>query len=233
MGGISIVTGTLNRRPLLPLLLSNTVNADTRLELILVDGGSTDGTIEYIKSLAHPRIKLIEVGRRSSYAHFMNLGVRGATQEYICQWNDDAFLVNSWDEVFSCIDKSMVYIFSWKEDKYPGFKDKKWKILNEKKKDENGDIVVNYGLYHKDVFRKIGLYNTAYHFYYTDADMAQRAWYFGFSVKNCNTIKVVALQGIHKYGSLSDTMEKDRETYEKHSGLYSKKILPDNLEYLS
>ena len=66
---ISIVTGTLNRLGMLPSLIDNTVLSDERLELVLVDGGSIDGTIDYIKQLNHPQIKLIEVGGRSSYPH--------------------------------------------------------------------------------------------------------------------------------------------------------------------
>ena len=66
---LSIVTGTLNRVNLLPKIIKNTVDSNNKLELVLVDGGSTDGTIDYIKKLNHPRIKLIEVGGRSSYPH--------------------------------------------------------------------------------------------------------------------------------------------------------------------
>ena len=73
---ISIVTGTLNRVGMLPMLIQNTVMSDERIELVLVDGGSTDGTIDYIKSLDNPQIKLVEVGGRSSYPHFMNLGIK-------------------------------------------------------------------------------------------------------------------------------------------------------------
>ena len=72
---ISIVTGTLNRKNFLKGLVDNTVNKNSKLELVLVDGGSTDGSLEFIKSLNHPQIKLIEVGGRSSYPHFMNLGI--------------------------------------------------------------------------------------------------------------------------------------------------------------
>ena len=46
---ISIITGTLNRGPLLPKLIENTVEANDKLELVLVDGGSTDGTINTLR----------------------------------------------------------------------------------------------------------------------------------------------------------------------------------------
>ena len=113
---ISIVTGTLNRVGMLPNLIKNTVLADDRIELVLVDGGSNDGTIDYIKQLNHPQVKLIEIGGRSSYPHFMNIGIRESTHEIVCQWNDDVILCNDWSEViietqsdhdfylFNCID---------------------------------------------------------------------------------------------------------------------------------
>ena len=39
----SIISGTLNRRSLLPELLKNTIFSSDLVELILVDGGSNDG----------------------------------------------------------------------------------------------------------------------------------------------------------------------------------------------
>ena len=69
---ISVVTGTLNRADYLENLIANTVEADDRIELVLVDGGSTDGTIEFIETfINHPRIKLIKHGERSSYPHYI------------------------------------------------------------------------------------------------------------------------------------------------------------------
>ena len=112
---VSIVTGTLNRVNLLPKIIKNTVDSNNKLELILVDGGSTDGTIDYIKKLNHPMVKLIEVGGRSSYPHFMNLGIENSTYEWVCQWNDDVLLSNNWSEVLSELgDEHMFYLFNWK-----------------------------------------------------------------------------------------------------------------------
>ena len=106
---ISIITGTLNRLNFLQGLIDNTVNSCDKLELVLVDGGSTDGTIEFIKSVDNPNIKLIEVGRRSSYPHFMNLGIVNSKYEYVCQWNDDVLLLNDWEEVIKELNENIDY----------------------------------------------------------------------------------------------------------------------------
>ena len=160
---ISIVTGTLNRGPFLQGLIENTVEANEKLELVLVDGGSDDGTIEYIKEENHPRIKLIEVGQRSSYPHFMNLGIKHASHDIICQWNDDVLLVNDWEEVFSEIDEEHdFYLFNWKYGNRDDIKtsewlsgndhDNGWFMLNTK---PEGHIVMNYGLYKKKIFKEM------------------------------------------------------------------------------
>jgi glycosyltransferase involved in cell wall biosynthesis len=230
--GISIVTGTLNRRKLLPGLIANTVDADDRLELILVDGGSNDGTQDYLTGLAHPRIRLIEVGQRSPYSHFMNLGVRAACHELVCQWNDDVFMTNSWQDVFDQIDESDVYIFAWKKDKYPRFKDKGWILINSMDSQGQGEVVVNYGIYHKRVFRAIGLYSMEYHFYCADGDMAHRAWFFGYTIKSCPGIKIVTLPKVVKYHSATGPMQEDIETYARCIGQYRRKELPVDLPNL-
>jgi len=112
---ISIVTGTLNRVNLIDDLIKNTVGNNDNLELILVDGGSSDGTIEKIKSINHPNVKLIEVGHRSGYSHFMNLGITNSKYEWVCQWNDDVLLVNDWNDIISALDEENdFYLFNWK-----------------------------------------------------------------------------------------------------------------------
>ena len=127
---ISIVTGTLNRKNLLPNIIKNTVEIYDKLELILVDGGSTDGTINYINNLKNPKIKLIEVGGRSSYPHFMNLGIKNAKYDIICQWNDDALLVNDWEDVLKEIKEDYdVYHFNWKYGSINDINNDKWNII--------------------------------------------------------------------------------------------------------
>lgn len=183
---ISIVTGTLNRAHLLPNLIKNTVDQNSKLELVLVDGGSIDNTISYIENLKHPNIKLIKYGQRSSYPHFMNLGVQNSKYEFICQWNDDVLLLNDWQEVINELtDEYDAWLFSWSYDKST------WYLSNDAI--NKNEIVMNYGIYRKDVFRKYGLYNTKYKYYYADGEMSLRAYCRGAKFKNLPHIKVHSL----------------------------------------
>ena len=207
---ISIVTGTLNRCHLLGNLIKNTIDSNDKLELVLVDGGSSDGTLEYIKKLNHPRIKLIEVGERSSYPHFMNLGIQNATYDWVCQWNDDVLLSNSWDEVIRELDDEyMFYLFNWKYGSLESLNNQDWLLGNDSSHENKGfclsdsydicgDVIMNYGIYNKKVFREIGMYNTAYSYYYADGDMSLRAYLFGYKYKALKDIKVCTLNNVDK-----------------------------------
>lgn len=234
---ISIVTGTLNRLGMLPSLIENTVLSDERLELVLVDGGSTDGTIDYIKQLNHPQIKLIEVGGRSSYPHFMNLGIQAATHEVICQWNDDVILYNEWSEVFMELQSNHdFYLFNWKYGSYDDIKNPEWMkgvdhhdgwcLCNIA--DSGGEIVMNYGLYKKKIFREIGMYSPEYQYYCADGDMAYRAHAFGYKVKDLRHIRVCSLP----VGKVATSHPEDHSIYQKNIDLYRQKILPESLQYL-
>ena len=226
---ISIVTGTLNRRHCLPRLIANTVDADPRLELVLVDGGSDDGTLEYVKGLSHPAIRLVEIGHRSPYPQFMNTGVRAAACDYVCQWNDDVYLVNRWDEVFRALDQSEVYLFAWAKQRHIPWL-RRWVLIDTVQPDGSGQIVMNYGIYHKDVFRKVGLYNEEYHFYCADGDLSYRAWAFGCTVKRLPKVRVVSRRGVRK--SRHYDLAADLALYEKCRALYFRRELPPNITYL-
>lgn len=234
---ISIVTGTLNRVDMLPTLINNTVLSDDRLELVLVDGGSVDGTINYVKELNHPRIKLIEVGGRSSYPHFMNLGIQAATHEIIAQWNDDVILCNDWSEVFLGLQSEYdFYLFNWKYGTLSDTKDPNWLAGRDYTSgwclcngaSSGGEIVMNYGLYRKKIFREIGMYNTEYQYYYADADMAYRSWIFGYNVKDLYQIKVCSLPA----NKVAIPYSEDKKIYENNLSLYRQRILPNCLQYL-
>jgi glycosyltransferase involved in cell wall biosynthesis len=241
---VSIVTGTLNRLHLLPNLIKNTVDSNELLELVLVDGGSTDGTIEYIKNLSHPKIKFIEVGHRSSYPHFMNLGIKNATYDWICQWNDDVLLINSWDDIINKLNNEYdFFIFNWKYGNSSDVTNTNWlngnnqkdgwcltDNTNDDKCDIGSKIVVNYGIYNKKIFKEIGLYSNQYLYYFCDGDMAHRAHYFGYKHLSMPEIKVCSIN-TNKQAYINNMSEET--TYINNIQLYMNKILPkQGIEFL-
>jgi GT2 family glycosyltransferase len=59
-------------------------------EMIIVDNGSTDGTIDVVKNIAaqDPRIRLLH-GKGGSIASALNEGIKAARGKYICQLDSD------------------------------------------------------------------------------------------------------------------------------------------------
>lgn len=219
---ISIVTGTFNRLELLKKVIENTVEKNSLLEFVLIDGGSTDGTVEYVKDLNHPQIKFIEFGKRSYYWDFMNLGIKESKFDYVCQWNDDILLENDWQDVINEIeDKNDFYIFSWIEDS------KRYVIYETEK-----ELVLNYGIYNKKIFKEIGLYNNSYKYYYCDGDMSYRAKCFGYKYKKLYNIKCKPLTKHSEKKAYTENSSLELENYFNCLEKYRNKILPENIEFL-
>lgn len=231
---LSIITGTLNRLEILKHVIDNTVNRSDKLELILLDGGSTDGTIEYVKGLNNPQINFIEIGERSSYPSFMNIGIKAAKYDWIAQWNDDVLLVNNWEDIFPLIEDGGydAYIFDWTRgtlDDYnknlgninmnPALFGSYWIKFHD---------CMNFGIYKKNIFREIGMYDTKFKYYECDHDMTTRCLYFGYKVINKNDIKVFELKAEKR----SIPYNEDRMIFVQNVQQYLKKILPETIEKL-
>ena len=219
---ISIVTGTLNRLDYLKRVIENTVDSNDLLELVLVDGGSTDGTVDYLRNLNHDRIKLIEYGERSYYWHYMNLGIENSSHEWVCQWNDDVILENTWDEVIEKLEDSIdFYLFSWKESggEYVIY-------------DTENEFVLNYGIYNKKIFKEIGMYNNSYKYYFCDGDMSFRCKSFGYKSKKLFEIRCNSTTGNSEKKAYMEDISKESKNYLECLEKYKKNILPENIEYL-
>lgn len=92
---VSVVFGTLNRLSFLQRAVESarTAVANYPYEIVVVDGGSTDGTLPYLKS--QPDVTLIEQGARLGAVAAFNAGFEKARGEFVASFNDDAEYVGA------------------------------------------------------------------------------------------------------------------------------------------
>ena len=85
---LSIVVGTCNRLASLKVLLTSLIGRiETDHRIIIVDAGSTDGTLEYLKGLTG--IELVEDGRPIGQAKSLNRVFHRIETKYTCWLSDD------------------------------------------------------------------------------------------------------------------------------------------------
>lgn len=211
----SIISGTLNRRELLPKLLENTIFASPLVELVLVDGGSTDGTIEYLENISHPNLKFIKYNRRSTYPEFMNLALSHSKNPYIVQWNDDVILDTTWERVSEEIeDKYSLYNFPYRPQKIDSTK------LGKPYHRSScmtypymlRDYCINFGIYSRECIDKIGNYDTRLQWHHGDAQLTARAISMGYKMKLCSNIHVIELD-VKKNINKKDTPDMNNDQF--------------------
>lgn len=91
---ISIIMPSLNVKPFIEECLLSVINQTlTEIEIICVDAGSTDGTLEILEKYAEKdsRIKIYNSDKKS-YGYQMNLGISKATGSYIGIVETDDFI---------------------------------------------------------------------------------------------------------------------------------------------
>lgn len=92
---LSVVTGTYNRIALLMKLVNSvrqSVGVGMPYEIVVVDGGSTDGSIQWCKH--QPDIRLIEHGQLLGAIKAFNDGCAHARGKYVVLANDDVEFLN-------------------------------------------------------------------------------------------------------------------------------------------
>ena len=68
-------------------------------ELIVIDNGSTDESLEIARSYCgNPRYHLIENSENTGFSHAVNQGIAMAKGEYMALFNNDAFAEPNWLE---------------------------------------------------------------------------------------------------------------------------------------
>lgn len=107
---ITVVTGTYNRLESLRRMISSAWESVPRgitIDFVVVDGGSTDGTLEYLRAAQQwdsPRITLIEQGELLGIRAAYRDGFDAATGRYVVTANDDIEFVGQ------CLFNALCYL---------------------------------------------------------------------------------------------------------------------------
>lgn len=225
----SVVLGTFNRLELLKMAVESVRRELESLsgEIIVVDGGSTDGTIEWLIAqkdvvtvLEHNRF---ERGgqhyRKKAWGGFMNLAFRAAGGQFILMISDDCLLlpgsltaalgrITSAELSGLKVGACAFYFRNWPEEK-------EYYV----QRTIGGNLMVNHGIYRKDAFDMIGYANdTDYVFYKADTDLSLRIWAAGYVIIDSPGSICEHYIGAEEAARVGNTalIEYDREQMRRH-----------------
>jgi len=188
---ISMVIGSYNRKKLLQLCIDAVRKEllNHNYEIIVVDGGSTDGTMEWL-TVQKDIISIIQHNRgewlgkkieRKPWAYFMNLGFKCASGKYICMLSDDSLIIPGaikngvalFDNKLSEGVKLGAVAFYFRD--YPVRKNYACAV-------NVGNLYVNHGLYLNEAMKEVNYCDESYHFYFSDTDLALKLKHAGYEI---------------------------------------------------
>jgi glycosyltransferase involved in cell wall biosynthesis len=193
---VSIVLGSYNRKQFLKQAIESIRRNGITVpyEIIVVDGGSTDGALEWltrqpdvITIIQHNRTSVGEQSvKRRSWGYFMNLGFKCAEGQYIVMMSDDALLVpgavmngmrhcETLSRAGRQIGAVAFYWRNWPEQQ------EYWVGLTLGSK-----MFVNHGMYVRSALEQVGwIDQDRFEFYYADGDVCLKLWQRGYEVVEC------------------------------------------------
>jgi GT2 family glycosyltransferase len=202
--GISIIIPNWNGKLLLgrnlPFLLDALSSCQRTTEVIVVDDGSIDGSVDFITS-SFPTVRVLSSSKNEGFASACNKGIKSSRNEFVYLLNNDIIVSKNF------LDSLLPYfeyddVFAVSSVAYPPDTDisKISHISTVQLKFKYGIFWYNYNAimnirrpipvffssgghsaYNKKKFLALGGFDNLYHpFYWEDADISYRAWKQGW-----------------------------------------------------
>ena len=219
---LSVVVGTLNRAEQLKVCVNSIFDQTTLSTRVYVtDAGSSDGTIEYLESIASDRLVPVLQGKRVGQARAYNEVFKLVRTPYVCWLSDDNVVVNRGLDV-------AVRILDTRP---------KIGMVGLKVKDVSGPFVdapyvggvsaagvlnVNQGVLRTSVIRELGGFSERFRDYGIDPDLTTRVIFTGHAVVHTRQI------ALHHYRNWSTDREspdyiRQQELQKAYLELYRRK----------
>jgi len=225
---VSIIVPTFNRRELLQRCLDKiTQNVRHHHEIIVVDGGSTDGTRGHLAR--RKDVRTVLESKREGAVRAFNKGFRAATGRYVMWLNDDAWpLPDSVEAAVAMIERPdlpelgmVAFYHNWRSDR---------NILDHVVHDRQtyalchvrGYPYANFGLLRRQLLEQVGFADERFYFFGFDPDLSlQIQINRGLKVLGCRSA-LIHHDELHDERKLDDLHRGD----EDNARLFAKWDLP-------
>lgn len=202
MNKVTVVIPNYNGKEYIKACLESVLLSSTGADVIVVDNGSTDDSLELVKE-GFKNVRLIELPDNTGFAHAVNVGIKASDTPYVFLLNNDTVIKN---DTIAKLTRAM--------DQNPGafaFQAKMLKLSDESiidsagdyycalgwafayGKDKKADSYIEYtkrrrifsacagaAMYRRELLDKTGLFDEAHFAYLEDVDIGYRAKIYGY-----------------------------------------------------